>query len=208
MSETIRILIVEDEPLVAEDIGEHLESLGFKVAEICYSGEDAIAFLNGNEVDAAILDISLEGKLDGVAVAEYINAHLEIPFVYLSSHADRETIERVKVTRPSAYLVKPFNERDLLTSVELAIANYGFRRSAEKPMTIGLINAVIVDSLSDREYDILCALQSGKTNTEIADTLFLSINTIKSHLQHIYSKLGVKNRTAALFKIEEIRKRS
>ncbi|NND95241.1 MAG: response regulator transcription factor [Flavobacteriales bacterium] len=200
----VNILIVEDEPLVAEDIAGHLEFLGFGVASIVHSGEDALEYLKTNKPEAALLDITLSGTKDGIEVAEYINQNNKIPFVYLTSHADRSTIERVKSTHPGGYLVKPFDENDLLTCIELALANHIQQTTIKSELTLAQVNKKISSALSEREFEILLEMKSGKTNVALADSLFVSVNTIKSHLQNIYSKMDVRNRTEALFMIDRI----
>jgi DNA-binding NarL/FixJ family response regulator len=200
----VNILIVEDEPLVAEDIAGHLEFLGFGVATIVHSGEDAVDYLKTHKPEAALLDITLSGTKDGIEVAEYINENNKIPFVYLTSHADRSTIDRVKSTHPGGYLVKPFDENDLLTCIELALSNHIQQTTNTRELTLDQINERISSPLSEREFEILLEMKSGKTNLALAEALFVSVNTIKSHLQNIYSKMDVKNRTEALFMIDRI----
>ena len=200
----VNILIVEDEPLVAEDIAGHLEFLGFGVASIVHSGEEAVEYLKKNSPEAALLDITLSGTKDGIEVAQYINDHNKIPFVYLTSHADRSTIDRVKSTHPGGYLIKPFDENDLLTCIELALSNHIQQTTSKQELTLEQVNEHIESPLSEREFEILLEMKSGKTNVALAETLFVSVNTIKSHLQNIYSKMDVKNRTEALFMIDRI----
>ncbi|NNC83686.1 MAG: response regulator transcription factor [Flavobacteriales bacterium] len=200
----VEILIVEDEPLVAEDIAGHLEMLDFGIAGIVHSGEEAVDYLKSNDPDAALLDITLAGEMDGIEVAQFINEHNNIPFVFLTSHADRGTIERVKETRPGGYLVKPFDEHDLLTSMEMALNNHLLLHPRSATLTLENTNRHLVDPLSEREFEILLSMKSGKSNAELAEAHFLSINTIKTHLQNIYSKLNARNRTEAMFKVNEI----
>jgi len=200
----VNILIVEDEPLVAEDIAGHLEFLGFGVATIVHSGEDALDYLKTHKPEAALLDITLSGTKDGIEVAQYINENNKIPFVYLTSHADRSTIDRVKSTHPGGYLVKPFDENDLLTCIELALSNHILQTTNNRELTLEQINEQISNPLSEREFEILLEMKSGKTNVALAEALFVSVNTIKSHLQNIYSKMDVRNRTEALFMIDRI----
>jgi DNA-binding NarL/FixJ family response regulator len=195
----LSILIVEDEPLVAEDIAGHLESIGFIVSGIAYSGKDAIQKLQEQRPDAVLLDVTLEGKMDGIDVAHHINEHYKIPFIFLTSHADKFTVERVKATKPGAYLVKPFDENDLFTSLEMAVSNYLLLHPEAKVITLDWINAKLGTPLSEREFEILQALKGGKSNAEVAASLFLSVNTIKTHLQNIYVKMSARNRTEALF---------
>ncbi len=200
----IRILIVEDEPLVAEDIAGHLESINFTVSGIAHDGASAIEMIDELKPDACLLDITLGGEPDGIGVAHHINKTLKIPFVFLTSHADRGTIERVKETHPAGYLLKPFDENDLLTSLEIAIFNHMSTRVASNQFSMEHINKHIPNPFSEREFELLVLLREGKTNKAISEELFVSINTVKTHLLRIYDKLDVKNRTEVMFKLNKL----
>ena len=197
----ISIMIVEDEPLVAEDIAGHLESIGFHVTGIAYDGKAAIEMLESKKPDACLLDITLGSEPDGVGVAEHINQHYRIPFVFLTSHSDRGTIERVKATRPAGYLLKPFDENDLFTSLEIAVFNHMNARNKTNEFSIEFVNRHLPTPLSEREFEILNLLKEGKTNKEISEAVFLSVNTIKTHLKNIYDKLEVNSRTQVIAKM-------
>lgn len=199
---SIKILVVEDEPLVAEDIASHVEEMGFEVAGIAYSGAEAIKMIDTLDIDAALLDIRLEDDISGIDVAKHIRKNKSIPFLYVTSHSDRGTLDEAKVTQPSGYIVKPFDENDLFASLEIALHNY--LNSKPEELTIELINERIPTPLTEREYEILHFLKEGKTNKEISELVFLSVNTIKSHLLKIYEKLDAKNRTEALFRINQL----
>lgn len=200
----VRILIVEDEPLVAEDIAGHLESVNFQSVGIAHDGEQALEMIESLRPDACLLDINLGSEMDGIAVAHEINKRYQIPFVYLTSHSDRGTIERVKETRPAGYLLKPFDEHDLLTSLEIAMFNHLNSRSLGDQLTIEFVNSKIPNPLSEREFEILNLVRQGKTNKAISEDLFLSVNTIKTHLLRIYDKLDVRNRTEVMFRINQL----
>lgn len=200
----VKILIVEDEPLVAEDIAGHLETVDFHVCGIAHDGQQALQMLQEHKPDACLLDITLGSEPDGIAVAHEINKLHRIPFVFLTSHADRGTIERVKETRPAGYLLKPFDENDLLTSLEIAMFNHLNRVQGSSILTIERVNSRVPNPLSEREFEILNLVRQGKTNKEIGDHLFVSVNTIKTHLLRLYDKLDVKNRTEVMFKINQL----
>ncbi len=201
----IRILIVEDEPLIAEDIQGFLESIDFEISGVAYDGIDALKKLELQNYDAVLLDINLGEGIDGIQIADIINEKYHVPFVFLTSYADRETINRVKKTRPAGYLLKPFDENDLLTSLEIAVFNHMNRvASKKKELSLELINSTISTPLSSREFEILNLLKQGKSNREIGEANFVSVNTVKTHLQHIYAKFNVKNRTELVFNINRL----
>ncbi len=116
-----KILIVEDEPIIASDIEMILEDLGYKVTGVEDNAEDAIESLETNPPDLVLLDINIEGDVDGVMLAEDINEKFHIPFVFLTSNADKLTINRVKRTNPAGFIVKPFSEKDLQSNIEIAL---------------------------------------------------------------------------------------
>lgn len=134
MANRVNILIVEDEMLLAEDIKLRLERLGYGVVAYVPSVQLAMERLKEHpEIDLALLDISLKGKLDGIDLAKVINSQYRIPFIFLTSHADRALVERAKEVRPAAYMLKPFNDREIAINVEMALANYAHERSESVP---------------------------------------------------------------------------
>lgn len=123
----IKVLVVEDSALIAEDIAMKLGRHDLEVVEICDKGEDALEFLKKNRPDLVLLDIRLAGALDGISVGFIITRDYGIPIVYLSDLSDRDTLNRAKQTRPANYLTKPFNEVDLVRAIDLAFSNYNFQ---------------------------------------------------------------------------------
>ena len=101
----IRVLIVEDEPLIAKNIGMYLNNNDFEVSAIAYDSDEALHQLKKHPPDFAILDINLESEKDGIEIAEYINQNNFIPFVYLTSYSDKDTLDRAKKTNPAGFIV-------------------------------------------------------------------------------------------------------
>jgi len=116
-----RILVAEDERIVAEDIQDILQNLGWAVSDIVSSGEEAISKAGETHPDLVLMDIMLDGKLDGVDAAQAIRTRFDIPVVYLTAYADHDTLQRAKLTNPYGYIVKPFEERDLHSAIEIAL---------------------------------------------------------------------------------------
>ncbi|MEO8961533.1 MAG: response regulator transcription factor [Ginsengibacter sp.] len=204
MSE-IKILIVEDEPVIAENIAHYLNNNDFKVCGIAYDDEDAKMFLEKEAVDAVILDINLESEMNGIDIAELINKKYSLPFVFLTSYADKETLEQAKIVKPWGYIVKPFNEKTILASLEMAISNFAHAHNASYPfITLDQINKYLLSPVSDREFDVLKLIYDGKTNQQIAEELFVSINTVKKHINSTYLKLDVGSRTSAIVRLREL----
>ena len=116
-----RILVVEDESIVAEDLRNSLINLGYTVPSIAYSGEKAIKTAEDMCPDLVLMDIVLKGKMDGIEAAKEIGKNNDIPIVYLTSYSDEQILERAKITEPYGYIIKPFKERELHISIEIAL---------------------------------------------------------------------------------------
>lgn len=142
MSKT-RILVVEDEIMIADNICDILNSIGYEALEPVISFTEAIESLNNNTPDLVILDIQLSGKKDGIDLAWEIRRKYDIPFIFLTSNADKMTVERAKKVAPPAYLVKPFNKDELFTSIEIALYNYS-KAEKEKEAPVIIKDALFV----------------------------------------------------------------
>ncbi len=119
-----KILVVEDEEIVAFDIETTLKSLGYKVPGVFSSGEEALNQVGILKPDLVLMDIILAGQMDGVEAAEKIKECFDIPVAYLTAHNDLATIQRAKLSEPFGYLLKPFEERELHTTIEIALARH------------------------------------------------------------------------------------
>ncbi len=119
MSKT-NILVVEDENIVAKDIQMSLRKLGYNVVAICSNGEAAINAVEEHAPDIVLMDIMLKGDMSGIEAAEQIIARFNIPIIYLTAYADESTLSKAKITEPYGYIIKPFKEIDLRTSIEMA----------------------------------------------------------------------------------------
>ncbi|HMW25961.1 MAG TPA: response regulator transcription factor [Ferruginibacter sp.] len=200
----IKILIVEDEPVIAENISLYLDNNDFEVSGIAYDSEDAMQQLKENTPDAVLLDINLESDTDGIDIARYIQEHYQLPFIFLTSYSDRITLERAKQVKPSGYIVKPFNERTLLASLEIAISNHAEEANHALPkLVMEKVNRQLHSPLSEREFELSQMIYEGKTNTQIAETLFITVNTVKTHLKSIYLKLDAGTRIEVIRKLQQ-----
>ena len=201
----IRVLIVEDEPLIAEDIAQGLKKNEFLVSAVVYSKEDAIEQLNINLPDLVLLDINLSGEMSGIEIAEKINTQFNIPFIFITSYSDKQTLEKAKFTEPSGYIVKPFNEASLYSTLEIALYNHAQKNKRKFPeLSFNKINQHLTDPISEREFSLLQLIYDGKTNKQIADTLFISPNTVKKHINNAYLKLGASSRATSIARLREL----
>lgn len=136
------ILVVEDEAIVALSLKQALQKMGYLVPAIAVSGESAIEQAAMLQPDLVLMDIRLQGELDGVSAAERIVARANIPIVYLTAYADEQLWERARNTNPFGYIVKPFQIRDLKTTVDIAL------RQHQRSLT--LCNALVAARTKDR----------------------------------------------------------
>jgi DNA-binding NarL/FixJ family response regulator len=200
-----KILIVEDEPVIAENVSMYLDNNDFEVSAIAYDSDDAFLQLRSNTPDAVILDINLESDKDGIDIASHINEHYHLPFLFLTSYSDKNTLERAKHVKPSGYIVKPFNERTLLASLEIAISNYATAKNHDLPkLSMDKINHHLLSPFSDREFELAQFTYDGLTNTQIAEKSFVSVNTVKTHLKNIHLKLDANSRLQVIQKLREM----
>jgi DNA-binding NarL/FixJ family response regulator len=204
----LRILIVEDEPVIAENIAVYLNNSSFTVCGIAYDDEEARMFLENGFPDALVLDINLASEMNGIDLAALINDKYSVPFIFLTSYADKETIERAKKVKPWGYIVKPFNEDTLLATLEIAIYNFAQTHNQNVPSpSFDKINRYLLSPISEREFEVLQLIYNGKTNQQIAEELFISVNTIKKHINSSYLKLDATSRTAAIAKLRDLMKK-
>ncbi|OHE82501.1 MAG: hypothetical protein A2107_06745 [Verrucomicrobia bacterium GWF2_62_7] len=121
MNEHPRVLVVEDEPIVAADLKVRLDMLGCKVVGSAASGEKALVLAGQLLPDLVLMDIRLEGAMDGIEAAQQMRQRWHLAVVYLTAYADDTTVERAKVTEPFGYILKPFKDRELKTVIEMAL---------------------------------------------------------------------------------------
>ena len=196
----LKVLIVEDEVLIAKHLEEILLQNDYSIVGISHDSESALDHISSRDPQLIILDINIEGTKDGIEVAEFVRKKYDIPIIFLTALSDLKTLERAKKVNPAAYIVKPFKPKDLLSSIIIGMYNYEYRKHAAK-MTIEKVNQIASQSLSQKEFEVLLDIQDGLTNAQIAKKHFLSLSTIKFHCKNIYEKLDVKNRTSAVRKL-------
>ena len=123
-----RVLIVEDETIVAADIRENLRSLGYSVPAVIASAEEAISAASQNHPDLVLMDIQLRGRIDGIEAARLVQGRLNIPVVFITAFADESTIQRAKSTDPYGYIVKPFGKKELQSTIAIALHKHQSER--------------------------------------------------------------------------------
>lgn len=160
------IMVVEDESIVSKDIQLTLKKLGYNVIGTATRGDKAIELALKIKPDLILMDIMLKGDVNGIRASKRIQKKLNVPIIFLTAYADENTLERVKVTQPYGYIIKPFKEIDIKTSIEMAL--YKHKKEME-----------IIDD-RDRLYSIV--------NNESVDYIFVKHNTelIKLKASDVY----------------------
>ncbi len=194
-------LVVEDDPLVADDLSLCIQDLGYQVIGPANDFATARQLLEERLPDLVFLDIDLGGEETGIDVATLINREYKIPFIFLTAFSDQQTLEEVKDQFPAGFVLKPFDENRLRAAIQIAFHNY---YSIIRFHLTGLdrLNKALVEPLTRRETELLQLLCSGKSNQELANALFVSINTVKTHLKNLYLKLDVGNRAEAIIRVQ------
>lgn len=114
---TLKVLVVEDESIIALDIKMRLQKMGFTVPAVASNGADAIRYIDEIRPDFILLDVRLRGDIDGTQVAKYAHDTSNTPFLFISAHTDKETVERALLFNVQGYLVKPFTDSELAEAI-------------------------------------------------------------------------------------------
>lgn len=163
MQSQLKILIVEDEMLIAANIANQLEAFGYEVIGIIPRGEEAIKVVQNDKPDLVLMDINLKGEIDGIETAKRIQQEGPIPIIYLTANSDDEHFNRAKATNPYAFLSKPFKRLDLQRALELASVRILQENNDPKPEQNGL---KLEDRIFVKQNDLMCKIL-------IADILYL-----------------------------------
>lgn len=166
MSKT-NVLVVEDESIVSKDIQHSLKKLGYNVVGAAASGDRAIELARSENPDIVLMDIMLKGDMNGIETADVVKREMSIPVIFLTAYADEATLAKAKVTEPYGYIIKPFKEVDLHTSIEMALYKHKKEREVEK------------------ERDLLYSIVEGKDSQ---DFIFVKANSrlVKLNTKDIY----------------------
>ena len=143
---SINVLVVEDENIVAKDIQMSLKKMGYSVVGAASSGEKALEILKEKKPDIILMDIMLKGKMSGIDTAEAVKEEYDLPVIFLTAYADEDTLSKAKITEPYGYILKPFKEIDLHTSIEMAL--YKHKKTAELKKEVKVFSAILDERTS------------------------------------------------------------
>jgi two-component system, response regulator PdtaR len=202
----MKILIIEDEFILASELAETLESEGYEVVLTADNGQEALDFYQGNEVDLVLCDININGDWDGIETVTKLIAVKQVPIIYLTAFTDKETLERAKATFPAAYIPKPYHITNLRMAIELAINNFAVKiqplkilrdeksENAQKEMFLQVNDDIFIK----QNYQFVKFSLNEILYLE-ADNIYTNINTtnkkyvIRQSIGNVHERLPVKN---------------
>ncbi len=165
----VNILVTEDESIVRKDIERSLKKLGYNVVGSADTGEKAIELALKLKPDVALMDIMLKGTMTGIEAAEAIKSQIDIPIIFLTAYADESTLAKAKVTEPHGYILKPFKEIDIHTSIEMAIHKH--KKEKELKVEADLLRAM-AEHKDDAEY-LFVKHNSALVKVKVENVLFI-----------------------------------
>jgi PAS domain S-box-containing protein len=169
-------MIVEDETIVAYDIQSRLTRLGYDVVDIFSTGEEAIAKVQDLAPDLILMDIMLAGELDGVKTAEQIRRRFDLPVIFLTAYADEKTLQAAKLTEPYGYVLKPFEERELHSNIEMGLYRHQLEREIKESRqwfatTLKCIGDAVIATNTKGEVAFMNAVAEALTGWQEAEAL-------------------------------------
>jgi len=177
------ILVVEDEGIVAMDLQHRLINMGYSVPTVAASGQDALKKAAEVRPDLVVMDIRLRGDMDGIEVAEQIRDLLDVPPVYLTAYTDEDTLRRAKITEPFGYIVKPYDERTLRSTIEMALYRCQTERQLKQSeawleATLRCVSEAIVAADEDSRVVFMNAEAETLTGRKPSETLGLKLGEV------------------------------
>jgi len=179
----IKILIVEDNVIIADDMQSMLEEIGYEIVDNVIVYEQAVEVLKNNHVDLVLIDIILASDKTGIDLGKHIRQTYNIPFIFVTSNSDRATVENAKTVKPDGYLVKPFEQQDLYTSIEIALSNFNYAKKenskeVEEAGESFTSNSVLKDSIFVKKQHLYYRIQFTDIQFIKADNVYLEVNTV------------------------------
>lgn len=200
----LKVFVVEDESIVSKDIQQSLKKLGYNVVGSATSGEKALLGISDTDPDIILMDIMIKGDMNGIETAELVKEKFQTPVIFLTAYADEATLAKAKVSQPYGYILKPFKEVDLRTTIEMAIYKHNKESEVIKERDFLYELVKNKDEKSDRNF-IFVKSNSKLVRIETAEIFYIEalkdyvvINTdtsrytIHSTMKDIEQKMGDK----------------
>ncbi len=190
------ILIVEDELIVAHSIQLRLEQRGYQIAGIAKSGEEALELIVDTEPGLILMDIRLSGRIDGIDTAEQIGRDHSIPVIFLTAYSDDETLARAKITEPFGYIIKPFETRELVNNIEIALYRKELNAALEasEAQFRGLFESAVI-GLVLLDDDESVAEANASFRRLIGVDLDADVSTMQDEVQQLIPASGTASET-------------
>lgn len=199
----VNVFIVEDENIVAKDIEQSLKKLGYNVVGMASSGEKVKELLEAGPLpDIFLMDIMIKGDMNGIEVAEFVKENYNLPVIFLTAYADENTLSKAKITEPYGYILKPFKEIDLHTTIEMAL--YKHQKTSEIKKELDVYSTLASEAQNGKEY-IFVKNKSRLVKIAVEDLFFVEAlkdyvifnsthgkYTIHSTMKDVESKLPSK----------------
>ncbi|MES2798492.1 MAG: response regulator [Bacteroidota bacterium] len=173
----INILVVEDESIVSKDIQQSLIKLGYNVAGAAATGEKALELARETMPDVILMDIMLKGTMNGIDTAAQVRSELFIPVIFLTAYADDATLAKAKISEPYGYIIKPFKEIDLHTTIEMAL--YKFSKEKEVRKERDFLYSIIENKESSTDFIFV---KSNSKLVKIKTTDIFYIEALKDYV--------------------------
>lgn len=171
----MKILIIEDDPLIAEDLALCISDMGYEVVGKAFTAESALHKIKNLRPELILLDIELSGEMDGIEVAEIINLKYRIPFIYVTSFFDDNTVAKAKETGPSGYILKPFDEHDIKVAIALSSGKKPISKKEDSNLYVRVGSKLESVKVEEIEYiradDNYCQLHLAKKKFTVHQTL-------------------------------------
>lgn len=221
MDQLIKILIVEDNVIIADDMQSMLEDIGYNIVANVVDYEGAANALATLDIDLALVDIVLASKKTGIDLGRHIRENYNIPFIFVTSNSDKATVENAKSVKPNGYLVKPFEQQDLFTSIEIALSNFNndtvsiAKETAEEEAEGKLVsNSVLRNSIFVKKnqhyyripFDEIQYVKADNVYLEVytEDKTFLVRSALKDYLEKLPSKQFYRAHKSYIVNIDQI----
>ena len=190
---SFKVLVVEDERILALSLKKKLEKLGFTVTETAQTGQEAIDSTNQEKPDVVLMDIVLKGEMDGIEAAKLIiNLH-DIPIIYLTAYADDDTIQRAVETCPYGYIMKPYKDREIKANIEMALRKH--KAEKEQFMDFEDIYSEVTRYIDEEDESIKTALKNryaieGPLNIDVGQKkIYISVDRNNKELNKAFFEL-------------------
>lgn len=172
--------------IIADDMQSMLEEIGYEIVDNVIVYEQAVEVLKTQQVDLVLIDIILASDKTGIDLGKHIRDNFDIPFIFVTSNSDRATVENAKTVKPNGYLVKPFEQQDLYTSIEIALSNFIYgKQNVEKGISsedvnddVPMSNSILKDSIFVKKQHLYYRIQFGDIQFIKADNVYLEVNTV------------------------------